>query len=271
MGDPYREGAPREAADAYCLYCGRQRTSYGHACAGCGAEPPVTACIGCGRPVPAPLEVCVCGVACPAWADRASGDLPCPRCGGATLRRVELDVTTVHVEQCARCLGSFVRTRDYSEFLAREQAGEAVGVRHFVPLAPGRELPRQTLLALVHCPHCRKEMERVRFAGHAFLLVDVCAVHGIWLDAGELVSLVNFVKQRASGTELPDPVDQEEERMWARVEVRMKAEAAVVNRHVTAAETQLRSLRDRASPFDMGGMRDDVFIDIFAALRDRLR
>jgi len=114
-------------------------------------------------------------------------------------------------------------------------------------------------------------MERVRFAGHAFLLVDVCAVHGIWLDAGELVSLVNFVKQRASGTELPDPVDQEEERMWARVEVRMKAEAAVVNRHVTAAETQLRSLRDRASPFDMGGMRDDVFIDIFAALRDRLR
>jgi len=184
-------------------------------------------------------------------------------------------VATVHVEQCASCLGSFVRTQDYSEFLAREEDGEAVGLRHFVPLAPGRELPRQTLLALVRCPHCRKEMERVRFAGRASLLVDVCPAHGIWLDAGELVALVGFVKQRSSGTVPPDPLEEEEERMWAKVRARMATEAAIVEQHVKGAEEQMRLLRERRfrGPYD--GVQDEQLAEMFAALfstvRDRWR
>jgi Zn-finger nucleic acid-binding protein len=215
--------------------------------------------------------VCACGVACSAWTGKV-GDLPCPRCGGATLSRVALDVATIHVEQCARCLGSFVRTRDFSELLAREEAGEDVGLRHFVPLPPGRELPRQTRLALVGCPHCRKQMERVRFAGRASLLVDVCAAHGIWLDAGEVVSLVNFMKQRATGATPPDPVADEEDRMWAKVQDRMAAEAAIVGRHAQAAEDQMHRDHERRSRIGVQPDVGDWLVPaLFAAIRDRWR
>jgi Zn-finger nucleic acid-binding protein len=206
-----------------------------------------------------------------AWTNGGTVDLACPRCGGAALRRVALDVATVHVEQCARCLGSFVRTHDFSEFLAREEAGEAVGLRHFVPLAPGRELPRQALLALVRCPHCRKDMERVRFAGRASLLVDVCPAHGMWLDAGEVVSLVTFVKQRASGAASPDPVEQEEEQMWAKVDARMAAEAKVIEQHTRRAELELRRSYEQRMYGSTDGGEGAIFVHLFAALRDRRR
>src|SRR5580704_5311640 len=104
--EPYREAGPPVAERSHCLYCGRPRSSDASACLACGAEPPVVPCSGCGRPVPAPREVCACGVACPAWTHGGDVHLACPRCGGTSLGRVALDVTTVHVEQCARCLGS---------------------------------------------------------------------------------------------------------------------------------------------------------------------
>ena len=112
-------------------------------------------------------------------------------------------------------------------------------LRRFVPLPPGRELPRQALLALVRCPHCPNVMERVRFADRASLVVDVCPAHGIWLDAGELVSIVEFVKERhTSGSVPPGPDERAEEEMWNRVELLHAREEAVVDRHIDRVEAR---------------------------------
>jgi Zn-finger nucleic acid-binding protein len=200
-----------------------------------------------------------------AWEKPSQDGLPCPRCQGS-LFRVQLDVTAVHVEQCSRCLGCFARTADFSELLEREVAGEAVGLRKFVPLAPGRELPRQTLLAMVSCPHCKREMERVRFADRASLIVDVCAAHGMWLDAGELVAVLNFVKQRADGQVVPGPEERAEEAKWDRMDVLRAREEREVDARASRAERMMGG--------DLGGVVAATavggpWLGLFVALRKR--
>ncbi len=174
-------------------------------------------CEACGLPVAAPLERCACGAPCFAWGAPPAGSLPCPRCGGA-LGYVELDASSLHVEQCARCLGSFIGTAEFGEALGRELAGEAVGLRRFVPLPPGKELPRQTLLETVRCPRCDAGMDRVRFAQRANLIVDVCPKHGLWLDAGEFVAVVNFARRRAQGDTSLGPGELADEKKWEEYE-----------------------------------------------------
>jgi Zn-finger nucleic acid-binding protein len=173
---------------------------------------------------------------CAAWNDAAAHEHRCPRCAGK-LERVELD--GVHVEQCARCLGCFVRTEDFSELLKRDEAGE-VEPKHFAPLAPGRALPRQTLLALVRCPHCPREMDRARFAERASLVVDVCAPHGIWLDAGELAGVLDFVKQRTTGHVESDAAERADREQWDRVERMQATEQSIIDMHVRRAQNATR-------------------------------
>ena len=230
------EGLDPGANLVRCLYCGRE--SRGGTCVGCGAEAPSVPCAACGRSVAAPLERCECGAPCTAWSLSPAHDLACPRCNGP-LHRVALDGASVHVEQCAHCLGCFARTLDFSELVRREEAGLAVDLRAFVPLAPGRELPRQVLLDPVPCPHCLREMDRVRFAHRASMVVDVClAAHGIWLDAGELVGIVNFLKKRKEGKVTPDAAEIEDERRWERIRAVHAEEARVVDAHVARMEEQ---------------------------------
>jgi Zn-finger nucleic acid-binding protein len=148
---------------------------------------------------------------------------------------VQLDVSAVHVEQCSRCLGCFARATDFSELLDREEAGEHAALRRFVPVAEGRELPRQNLLAIVRCPHCEREMDRVRFAQRASLIVDVCATHGIWLDAGELAAVLEFVKQRSVGEVVPDQAEREDEAKWNRISAMQAEEQRIVDFHTSRA------------------------------------
>ena len=193
-------------------------------------------CAACGRSVPAPLQRCECGAPCTAWNLPPSHELACPRCKGP-LKHVELDRAAVHVEQCSHCHGCFARTEDFSELVRREEAGQAVDLSPFVPLAPGRELPRQALLDAVQCPHCRREMDRVRFAHRASIVVDVClGAHGIWLDAGELVAIVNFVKQRKEGNVIAGAADIEDEQRWERLRAVHAEEERVVDAHVARME-----------------------------------
>jgi Zn-finger nucleic acid-binding protein len=79
-------------------------------------------------------------------------------------------------------------------------------------------------------------MDRVRFADRASLIVDVCKPHGIWLDAGELVAVLDFVKQRAEGKVIPGPEELAEEAKWDRIDtLRYRAEREV-DAHASRAE-----------------------------------
>jgi Zn-finger nucleic acid-binding protein len=138
----------------------------------------------------------------------------------------------VHVEQCARCLGCFVRAEDFSELVRQEESGHHVDLH---VAQTGRELPRQILLAPVRCPHCPREMDRARFAQRAELVVDVCATHGIWLDAGELPMVLAFVKERIEGHAVSSAAEREEQIQWDRVDRLRAQEASIVEANTQRA------------------------------------
>jgi len=217
-----------------CTYCGAHRNDDG-SCRGCGAESPSVACRRCGKAVPAPLERCnACGTECLAWKDAGQHEIRCPRCMG---RLERADVGAVHLEQCARCLGCFLRTEDFSHLVDSEESGQHLQVSSFVP-TDGRALPRQTLLALVRCPHCPREMDRARFDQRAEIVIDVCATHGMWLDAGELPMILVYLRARHTGHITQSAAAREENAHWDRVEQSLANEARIVDSHIANATPQ---------------------------------
>jgi len=219
-------------SDVRCPYCGAHRAPNG-TCLGCGAEAQTVACRGCGQRVPSPLDRCpACGAPCLAWTDAVAHELRCPRCTG---RLEPAALGAARVEQCARCLGCFVHTADFGELVEREEAGQTL------ELPRTGELPRQAVLALVRCPHCPREMDRARFDQRAELVIDVCPAHGIWLDAGELAMVLDYVHERASGHVAPSAAGVQENARWDRVEQSLASEARFVDAH-------LANVRAKAAP-----------------------
>ncbi len=185
---------------------------------------------------------------------------------------MQLDESRVHVEQCSRCLGCFTRTADFSELVSREEAGTNGALKQFVPLAPGRELPRQTLLAPVRCPHCAREMDRARFAQRAAIVIDVCPSHGMWLDAGELVAVLNFVKDRTEGAVPLSQVERVEEEHWRRVGELRAEEERIVSLNATLAESHLRASSEPSIGFQVAAASalGGPWLGLFVAVRKML-
>jgi len=146
-------------------------------------------------------------------------------------RLERVDVGSVHLEQCARCLGCFLRTEDFSHLVDFEESGRHLALSSFVP-TDGRALPRQALLALVHCPHCPREMDRARFDQRAEMVIDVCPTHGMWLDAGELPMVLDYLHARATGHVQQSAAQREENAKWDRIDQTLANEARIVDGHI---------------------------------------
>ncbi len=127
---------------------------------------------------------------------------------------------------CEKCHGVFLAAQDFTLVVTDYMNGVElpVGVE-LLPIAPGNEIDR---IPIVKCLFCLKEMERVNFASRSDAIIDVCMVHGLWLDAGELVPMLHFVKTRADLGEVPltdaekqDLADLEKDREESQQRVRL--------------------------------------------------
>jgi Zn-finger nucleic acid-binding protein len=163
-------------------------------CNTCGAEVQRLQCVACRNIVFAGTDRCPCGASLEVKHAAA-----CPRCVGVALAGVQLE-DGVKVLQCGGCGGCFLRVSAWTEVLNRTATGAGAGadalLANFVAPPPSRQLPRQALLAACSCPDCRKPMDRVTFGAQSSIVVDICNTHGIWVDAGELVEAVDFVRTR---------------------------------------------------------------------------
>ncbi len=106
---------------------------------------------------------------------------------------------------CGRCGGQFVEHALLKDLLERrERYGEAP------PRRPRRFTPDMGPVVYVKCPVCQTQMNRQNFGRSSGVIVDVCAAHGTWFDAGELPRVMKFVGDRrarrgaqAGGTKAP--------------------------------------------------------------------
>jgi Zn-finger nucleic acid-binding protein len=90
---------------------------------------------------------------------------------------------------CPSCAGQFVEHGLLRNLLEQPaERGRAVPS----PIKP--ENPLAQKVTYRPCPSCSKLMHRRNFGGLSGVIVDVCTVHGIWFDAGELPSVLTFVE-----------------------------------------------------------------------------
>ena len=103
----------------------------------------------------------------------------CPRCHALLAAREQ-------IERCDLCLGAFVAPPVMSALFDRPALRSSLALVRgslALPDLPGRLAPR------LQCPRCLATMPRYGYAGDG-PTVDACAEHGLWLDRGELGTLV---------------------------------------------------------------------------------
>jgi Zn-finger nucleic acid-binding protein len=93
---------------------------------------------------------------------------------------------------CRGCGGQFAEHALLRSWLEQpELIGQAF------PDAPYQKPPPKATIERVHyrpCVVCQQLMNRKNFGGASGVIVDVCARHGTWFDAGELSQVLAFVK-----------------------------------------------------------------------------
>ncbi|HYQ46516.1 MAG TPA: zf-TFIIB domain-containing protein [Polyangiaceae bacterium] len=115
-------------------------------------------------------------------------DRPCCDC----LRPLEIMVEpSGSLLNCRKCGGQFVEHALLRNLLERQ---ERMGLA-FAD-APYQRPEKASLERVQYrpCPMCQQRMNRKNFGGASGVIVDVCARHGTWLDAGELPQVLAFVR-----------------------------------------------------------------------------
>ena len=153
--------------DAICPKCFARMSSEAHFCMSCGVRIEVQAL--------APL---------PALAR-------CPRCATSLRsRRVESETLI----ECTCCAGLWVGPqlleRLCADAGARKSICEALGTRSVKPSAKP-----STSDGYLPCPTCGELMNRKNFGSISGILIDVCKLHGVWLDHGELERALAFAEE----------------------------------------------------------------------------
>ncbi|HWZ92680.1 MAG TPA: hypothetical protein VNW92_27630 [Polyangiaceae bacterium] len=192
-------GAPAKAGDFSCRYCGagiatlrcsrcfHMNMSEAQRCSGCGAE--------LGLIIESELlekQCSECRMLLEAMREPAGTLLACRHCGG---QFVEHALLRSLLEQY-----------------------ETSGL--WCPDAPYHKPAPKAVLERVHyrpCVVCQQMMNRKNFGGSSGVIVDVCAKHGTWFDAGELPQVLEFVK---SGGLVRERLREEERKRLAQAHER---------------------------------------------------
>jgi Zn-finger nucleic acid-binding protein len=184
---PYRNPADFSIAEpTHCLFCGAERNAQGE-CASCGAV-----------------------VAAPSNDESLGMGYPCPRCKEML---VPEPFGRSIVKACAKCHGLFVPSLQFSFIVNDYLAGIELPVGKYPPPPPRAQEEIERRFAQVACIACQRAMDRVNFASRSGATVDVCEAHGIWIDGGELVPILHFLKTRAELGEVPLTDVEKQERI----------------------------------------------------------
>jgi Zn-finger nucleic acid-binding protein len=121
---------------------------------------------------------------------------------------------------CRKCGGQFVEHALLRSLLeTHELTGQAFADAPY-------QRPPKTNVERVHyrpCSVCRQRMNRKNFGGASGVIVDVCARHGTWFDAGEVPQVLAFVK---SGGLVRERAREQERLRQARAHDRERAGAS---------------------------------------------
>lgn len=112
----------------------------------------------------------------------ANEELKCPRCDVAM---ASMTMVGVHIDVCSNCNGCWLDNKEI-ELMTRSRGKNALTVE----LANKKD-------SYAFCPRCReKTLQEGNHVMKPSLLLDECKnCHGVWLDRGELPTLLTLRKE----------------------------------------------------------------------------
>jgi Zn-finger nucleic acid-binding protein len=124
----------------------------------------------------------------------------CPDCG-IPLQTVRVDTGNglFAIERCERCFGLFFDAGEVQAFLEASVAPSFAVNLQEITLINRERADFNRPVRYIRCPECGVLMNRVNYAAMSGVVIDQCKDHGVWLDNGELVHLMEWQK---SGGEL---------------------------------------------------------------------
>jgi Zn-finger nucleic acid-binding protein len=163
-------------------------------------------CNSCSAPLPVNSSLCnYCGtrndldvLAMRRFAEeRGPSHRRCPDCQ-VPLETIHLmDDGAFAVERCPTCFGLFFDPGEVQAFLQASVAPAFV-VNYQQIVNINRERGGQNRpVRYIKCPECGQVMNRVNFGASSGVVMDQCKAHGVWLDNGELIHLMEW--RRAGG------------------------------------------------------------------------
>ena len=187
------EAPPTQAGLLACPHCGAGVAPTSKACAHCSQQLLLKACPRCLSRVFHGHKHCPdCGAELSlAAAVEAREDRRCPRCEQPLGGRLVGDIV---VDECIACHGLWLDhvavkriITDRQQARAESLMGALPNTLKFEPQPPGK--------MYIKCPVCRQIMNRRLFATGSGVVIDVCKLHGVFFDIGELPRVIEYVMQ----------------------------------------------------------------------------
>ena len=202
-----------EALAFACPNCGAPVASTARVCGYCHVALATRRCAHCFDHNHASAQHCAaCGRELGLERIADDSELSCPACRAPLAAFHESGGTLF---DCASCGGHFVE-----HSLLRALIEQRAELAQSSTVGPTRARARIEKVTYRPCARCGTMMHRKNFGGASGVIVDVCTVHGIWFDAGELPAVLNFVER--GGLERARKLEEERARR-ARIEQRTAA------------------------------------------------
>ena len=163
----------------------------------------MASCCSCSAPLPANTARCrYCGTrndmdftAINRFAvSREESNRQCPHCQ-IRLQTIRLTRDGAFViERCDTCFGLFFDPGEVQAFLQASVAQtHEINFKEISNINLERaKVNRQ--FRYIKCPECGKIMNRINFGYRSGVVMDQCKDHGVWLDNGELIHLMEWKK-----------------------------------------------------------------------------
>ncbi len=120
-------------------------------------------------------------------------DRYCPECDKA-MQTVTLNLPqSFQIERCETCFGVFFDPGEI-EILLESSVSSVFDINKELIKNINKERYQNTSVRYVKCPVCRILMNRVNFSHRSGVIIDQCKKHGIWLESGEIIHLMEWKK-----------------------------------------------------------------------------
>jgi Zn-finger nucleic acid-binding protein len=107
------------------------------------------------------------------------------------------------VDECRDCAGIWFDRSEFAPMIEKFRDGKRAALGPDSVYGSKRAPLSESQVRYLPCPRCGDLMARFNYAVSSGVILDRCGKDGVWMDAGELERIVDFL-----GTSAPSPLPQ---------------------------------------------------------------